>query len=550
MRTMISLWKSYSLLSSFLVSFILVVVTIPFATFIFFASKGSEDTWPHLLKYVIPQATIQTMLLLIFVAIGTGFIGTGTAWLVTLCQFPGRKYFQWILILPIAVPSYIAAYSMVEILDYSGPVQSFIRTIGGYSRSQDYWFPDIRSLFGAGLMLSFILYPYVYMACRIVFSMQGSSALDACRSLGAGSIRAFFQIGLPMARPAIASGVTLAMMETLNDIGAVELLGVKTLTYAVFETWFNRDSLSGAMQLTILILIIIAVLISVERTARSKRSYTPNQNERHPGQIQMSPLKQMISVVACLFPIFIGLGIPIYVLIQYAGHRLDGFWEIELYSAAWNSFWIASLTAFLTTLMAYIFLLSYRLTSKPGIFFARKIAELGYTFPGTILAIGLLVPFAAFDNYLDHIMQIRFGISSGLIISGSGILIIYACSLRFFAIACGTLESGFSRISLNIDMTARTLGSTPIQLGFQIHTPIMARALGVASFLVFVDTMKDLSSTLLLRPFNFQTLSTLVYERSSQGVPEEAAIAALMIVFIGLIPVILLSDIDSIKRSV
>lgn len=524
------------------VGVLLILIATPFVTLVGLAASGSTGSWPHLLHYVVPGALVQTVVLLILVALGTITIGAGTAWLVTLCQFPGRRLLQWLLILPLAVPSYIAAYCMVEFLDYSGPVQSTVRSLGGYASGREYWFPDIRSLWGAGLTFSVILYPYVFLACRLVFAMQGASALDASRTLGAGPLRTFWQIGLPMARPALAAGAALALMETLNDIGAVEFLGVRTITYAVFETWFNRDNLSGAMQLAVMALMIIAGLLAIERYGRRNRAYTTGRSDKRPGRLTLSVPKQILSLMACLLPILAGLGVPFYILGTYALRRLDGLWDGALYAAAWNSFFVAILAALLTTTIAYSLLVSYRLTAHGSLRLASQIAGLGYAVPGTVLAIGLLVPYAGFDNWLDQIMRQYFGWSTGLLISGSVALIIYACTLRFFAIAHGTLEAAFSRISPNVDMAARSLGRTPTQLAVQVHTPIMAKALGAAGLLVFVDTMKDLSATLLLRPFDFETLATLVYDRASQAALEEASLAALMIIAIGLIPIFFLAN--------
>ncbi len=523
------------------------LVALPFLALIWIAINASFDGWPHLLAYVLPHSAWQTFVLLSFVTLGTTLVGAGTAWLTTLCQFPGRRVFAWALVLPLAVPTYIAAYTHVEFFDFSGPLQTMVRTIGGFSTAREYWFPDIRSLGGAGLIFSAVLYPYVYLTCRLVFSMQGASVLDVARSLGARPVRQFWEIGLPMARPALAAGVALALMETLNDIGAVEILGVKTLSYAIFETWLNRDSLAGAVQLALLTLLLVAALIWIERVARRKRSYASSTRDKPPSLLQLNPFKQTLCILACLLPLIAGLGIPLFVLGTYALRRLDGLLDPALYSAATNSILIAFLTASLATLIAYGVLQYGRINKQASISTIGRIASLGYAVPGTVLAVGLLVSLAGFDNWLDGIMRTQFGVSTGLLFSGSIIIVVYACTLRFLAIAYGTIETGFSKVSPHIDMAARALGRSPLQTAWQVHRPIMGRALGTAFLLVFVDTMKELSATLLLRPFDFETLATFIYDRASQSALEEAAIAALLIILIGLIPVIFLSRLN-VKR--
>lgn len=527
----------------------MVLTLLPVGALVWIAFHASFDVWPHLARYVLPSALWDTALLLLLVAIGTIILGAGCAWLTSLCDFPGRKFFSWALVLPLAVPTYIAAYTHVEFFDYSGPVQSAVRSLGGFNSGSDYWFPDIRSLGGAGFVFSFVLYPYVYLSTRLVFSMQGASALDVSRTLGAGQFEIFRRIALPMARPALAAGAALALMETLNDIGAVEFLGVKTLTYAVFETWLNRNSLAGAVQLSLLTLVVIGGLVLVERRTRQKRSYATSTRERPPSLLTFSPFKQGLCFIACCTPLLLGLGIPLWVLGVYALRRLDDVFASAMLQAAANSILVASSTAVLATLIAYLVLQFGRLSGVKNIATTGRIASLGYAIPGTVLALGLLVPLAGFDNWLDGLMRQGFGISTGLLISGSVLVIIYACTLRFMAISYGTIEAGFLRISPNIDMAARALGRSSGEIAWQVHRPILGKALAVAFLLVFVDTMKELSATLLLRPFDFETLSTFIYDRASQSALEDAAIASIVIVLIGIIPALFLSRLSNTKKT-
>ena len=515
----------------------LALTVLPIAALIWIAAGSSGESWQHLSSFVLPRSARDTTYLLAFVTIGTVFLGAGCAWITSIYEFPGRRFFSWALVLPLAVPTYVAAYTHVEFFDYSGPVQSSLRELFGYKTSRDYWFPDIRSLGGAGFIFSLVLYPYVFLTSRLVFSMQGASALEVARSLGAGGWEVFLRIALPMARPALVAGVALALMETLNDIGAVEILGVKTLTYAVFETWLNRDNLVGAVQLALLTLFIIAALIWIERRARQHRSYATETRERPASTIYLSPLAKGMCIVACLTPLLFGLAIPLWILGTYAGRRLQSALEPELITAAGNSLMVATCAAALATAVSYAILQYGRITQKPTVGTIGRIASLGYAVPGTVLAVGLLVPLAGFDNWFDGLMRDYFGFSTGLLFSGSISIIVYACALRFMAIAYGTIEAGFLRVSPNIDMAARALGRKPREMAWQVHRPILKRAMSIAFLLVFVDTMKELSATLLLRPFNFETLATFIYDRASQSALEDAAIASFFIVLIGFAPV-------------
>ena len=520
---------------------ILALVALPFASLIWIALGSNFESWPHLIKYVLPHTIWQTGALLFLVALGTSVLGAGTAWLVSLCQFPGRKLFSFMLVLPLAVPTYIAAYTHVEFFDFTGPIQQMVRKLGGYSSSRDYWFPDIHSLGGAGMIFSVVLFPYVFLTCRLIFTMQGASALDVARSLGANPVRQFWRIGLPMARPALAAGVALALMETLNDIGAVEILGVKSFSFAIFETWLNRDSLGGAVQLALLSLLLVALLIWLERRARARKHYATSTRDKPPSLMKLSPLKQALSMAFCSLPLIGGLGIPIFVLGTYSWRRSDQLFEPAVIAAAGNSLLVAVPSAGLATLIAYGILQYGRIVKQDKISTIGRIVSLGYAVPGTVLAVGLLISLAGFDNWLDGLMRSQFNISTGLLFSGSILIVIYACTLRFLAIAYGTIETGFMRISPHIDMAARALGRTAPQMAWQVHRPIMAKALGAAFLLVFVDTMKELSATLLLRPFDFETLATLIYDRASQAALEDAASACLLIIAIGLLPIIFLS---------
>ncbi|MEM7303300.1 MAG: iron ABC transporter permease [Pseudomonadota bacterium] len=502
-----------------------------------------------MISYVLPNSLTDTVLLMLGVGIGTATIGTGTAWLVTMCRFPGRSVLSWLLVMPLAVPSYIAAYCYVEILDFSGPFQTAVRELFGFKLARDYWFPDVRSLTGASMLLSLVLYPYVYLASRLVFSMQGASMLDAARSLGAGPHELFFRVAVPLARPAIAAGVILALLETLNDVGAVEALGVYTLTFAIFDTWLNKGSLPGAAQLALMVLAVVLVLIALERVARRNRQYSGRENARPPAPFELKGFKAVLALIATTTPVIAGLLGPLVYLTSAAFRRVEQINDPELISAAMNSVVIAIIAGFLTVVIAFTTLSICRQGVPASIQTLSRFLTFGYAVPGTVLAIGVFVPMAALDNLFDGWMRSLFGISTGLLISGGAAIIVFACTVRFLAVPLGTIEAGFSRVSRNIDHAGRLLGTGRTASTWKLHLPIMRKALAVAGLLVFVESMKELSATILLRPFNFNTLATFVYERASLAIFEDASIAALTIVLIGIIPVALLTRATDQSRS-
>jgi len=521
---------------------LLALVALPIVALAIIAFGSAGESWQHLTRYVLPSAAFNTLLVMALVSIGTIITGAGTAWLTALYRFPGRRFFSWALVLPLAVPTYIAAYSFVEFFEYSGQVQSLYREIAGLQPGERYSFPEIRSVGGAGLIFTAVLYPYVYLATRLVFSMQGASVIETSRSLGASPARVFWAIAFPMARPALAAGVALALMEVLNDIGAVEHLGVRTLGFAVFETWLNRNDLGGAVQLALVTLVVVALLIVMERLARRSKSYAHSSRDRPAALIDLSPAGKVFAFIGCLLPLLIGLGIPLFVLGTYAARRFADGIEPALISAAGNSLLVALASAALATAIAYGILQLARIFPRSPIAMIGRLASLGYAIPGTVLAIGLLIPLAAFDNWFDGLLRAGAGVSSGLLLSGTAAVVIYACTLRFLAVAYGTVEAGFGRVSPSYDMAARALGRSAWRMTVEVHAPILKQACAAAFLLVFVDTMKELPATLLLRPFGFETLPTLIYTRASQSAIEDAALASLAIIAIGMIPMIVLSQ--------
>ncbi len=481
---------------------------------------------------------------MMLVGVLTASMGVVSAWLVMAYDFPFRKVLAWALILPLAIPTYLAAYAFGEFFHFTGPVQSAIRTIFGYTTSRDYWFPDIRSVIGAAIVLSAVLYPYVYLTCRVVFLLQGRNIADAARTLGAPPRHVFFKILLPVARPAIAAGVALALMETLNDIGAAEYLGVNTMTLAVYTTWLNRGSIEGAAQIAMVMLVIVLALLMAEQWARRRQRYHQVQTT----QLKSPPLRQRLTgwqaalaFLLTTMPVGFGFAIPVYVLGGYAMRRIEQFFEPELLSALGNSVITAAAAAFLAIMIVLLLLNAARLARSRLMATINRVSLFGYALPGTILGFGLLYSLTAIDRQIGSFLQIITGNTVGLVLSGSVLAVVLACTIRFLALADGAIRSGLEKLSPNLDEAARSLGRKPFGSAVHILLPLLRPAILTGAILVFVDTVKELSATIVLRPFGFNTLATHVYENASRGVVQDGAPAAMLIIATALVPVIVLS---------
>jgi iron(III) transport system permease protein len=519
-------------------------VLIPLLALIALSLSGGGADWAHLARNVLPVAVRTTALVMAGVALLTASMGIIPAWLTAYYEFPGRRILAWALVLPLAVPTYLAAYAYGEFFTFTGPAQTLLRTLFGFHSARDYWFPDVRSLWGAVMVLSFVLYPYVYLTTRAAFLMQGRNATDVARTLGASPVRAFFQVLLPMARPAIIIGVTLALMETLNDVGAVEFLGVKTLTSAVYTTWLNQGSLSGAAQIACIMLVVVLGVILAERWARRKQRFHLSRSTsmaQRSSPIRLGGLSAALALIACVTPIIAGFVLPFYVLGSYALKRLDQLFDPVLQEAILTSVLVAAAAAIVTVGIAFLLTYAVRVTRSRNMLLLNRFAALGYAIPGTVLALGILIPLARFDNLLDQWMQGAFGIKTGLLLTGSALCIVYAMSVRFLAMAEGAVDAGFHKVPTHIDMAARTLGRNARETLFQVLLPILKPAFLTAGLLVFIDGIKELSATILLRPFNYNSLSTYVYERASRAAVEDASVAALLIMLAGIVPVIVLT---------
>ncbi|HEY6632435.1 MAG TPA: iron ABC transporter permease [Rhizobiaceae bacterium] len=528
-------------LFAFLVS---LVVLLPVLSLAYVALSGTGEDWPHLARNVLPGASLTTLWLMAMVAAATTVAGVASAWMVVAYEFPLRRTLAWALVLPLAVPSYLAAYAFGEFFEYSGPVQELVRAIFGFQTARDYWFPDIRSTAGCALVLSSVLYPYVYLTTRIVFLMQGRNIADVARTLGARPAKVFWRVLLPIARPAIVAGVALVLMETINDIGAAEYLGVRTLTVAVYQTWLARGSLEGGAQIALIMLILVFAILGAEYWARSSRRFHTGRAthmKAHPPRVALKGFRGPLATLLTALPVLFGFGVPIYVFGAYASRRLEQFTSPDLADAFLNSLMTASATAVLTVALALFLLNAVRLSRSAGMTATVRLASIGYALPGGILGLGLLFVLARFDNGVDAFFRQYFDHSTGLLLTGSAAGVILACTIRFVALAEGAIRSGLEKLPGHLDEAARSLGRTPGQSAATVLLPLLKPAILTAAVLVFVDTTKELSATILLRPFGFSTLATHVYESASRGAPQEGAAAAIVIILTALVPVLLLS---------
>ncbi|MEB3294124.1 MAG: iron ABC transporter permease [Synechococcales bacterium] len=505
-----------------------------------FADTGT--VWQHLVSTVLKGYVDHSLLLMLGVAIGTSLIGISTAWLVTLCRFPGVRWLSWAMLLPMAAPAYILAYTYTELLEYYGPVQTLLRDWNGWMSAEDYWFPPIRSLFGAILMLTLVLYPYVFLLARSAFLNQSIVTLEASRSLGCNPWASFFKVALPMARPAIMSGLALALMEALNDFGTVDYFAVPTFTTGIYRTWLNMGERLAACQLAGCLLGFVVVLIVVERWSRGQAKYYQTAHRVHQQpRYELIGWRSIAACTTCFLPLLFGFLIPAGVLLQMAWENWQVTFNGDFWAWGWNSFTLAGLTALIATGLAVI--LSYGLRLKPtwGVRSATQLASMGYAIPGSVIAVGILFPIGSLDNAIDAWSRATFNISTGLLLSGTIAATIFAYLVRFLAVSFNAVDSNLVKIKPSLDDAARSLGHGTTSTLLRIHLPLLRSGLLTAMTLVFVDVMKELPATVIVRPFNFDTLAVRVYNLASDERLAEAAGAALAIVGVGLIPVILLS---------
>lgn len=515
---------------------------VPVLAVLYLALTPGDNIWPHLVATVLGGYIATTLTLMVGVGAGTLIIGIGTAWLVTMCRFPGRRLFEWGMLLPMAMPAYIIAYVYTDILEFAGPLQGALREMFGWSSKRDYWFPEIRSLGGAVAMMTLVLYPYVYLLSRAAFLEQSVGVFEASRSLGRGPWRSFFTVALPLARPAIIIGLYLVLMETLNDYGTVDFFAVNTFSLGIFDVWLNMNNISGAAQLASVMLVFVAVLVFAERHARRKQRFhnTSTKMQALPG-FPLSGGRGWAATVGCLIPILLGFILPTLVLIDYAQRHYDRELSREIMGHALNSVRLSVLAGGIAVVIAIVMTYGARVRGSRLLAAANRIAALGYAIPGAVLAVGVLVVLGNLDNGIDTFARENFGLSTGLIFSGTIAAVTFGYLVRFLALSLGTVEASLGKVTPNMDGAARSLGRGAFATMRLVHLPLIRGSVATAVLLVFVDCMKELPMTVILQPFNFQTLATFVHQYASDEQLGDAALAALSIVGVGVLPVILLS---------
>jgi len=521
---------------------IAVWVGVPIIWVAVLAFADTGEIWPQLATTVLPDYILNTLILMAGVGALVFAMGVGAAWCVAMYEFPGRKLFDWALLMPLAMPAYVVAYAYTDFLDHSGPVQQGLRAVFG----GPVWFPEIRSLGGAIFVMGVVLYPYVYMSARAAFLAQTRGQLEVARTLGTRPWGVFFRIGLPMARPAIAVGMALALMECLNDFGTVDFFAVRTLAAGLYDVWLSMGSLGGAAQIALSMLGFVVLLIVIERLGRRGQNYHALGGKLDPpSRITVRGAKGVGLAVLMLVPILFGLIVPVGVLINLSFQSGTGGTVASFLSSAGHSAGLAAMAAGTTILLGLVLVYGARLAGRgrlgDGARMAGKAASLGYAIPGAVLAVGLLVPLGLVDQWLNQVAQSLFDVTLGAVLGGTLFALVAAYTVRFMALAHGSIETGLERVTPHMDMAARTLGSGPFTILRRVHLPLIRGSLITGAVLVFVDCMKELPATLLLRPFNYETLATLTYTYASLEQLEDAALPALAIAAFGLIPVIVMS---------
>jgi iron(III) transport system permease protein len=517
------------------------LIAAPVISVVINAFGARSEIWQHLVETVLGDYVVNSFLIMSGVTVGVLIVGVPAAWMTTLCRFPGRRLFDWALLLPMAFPAYVIAYAYTGLLDYAGPVQTSLRNLIGDPEGLR-WLPEIRSLPGAIVMLVLVLYPYVYLLARAAFLEQSVCVLEVSRTLGCSPWSSFRRVALPLARPAIVAGVALALMEALNDYGTVSYFGINTLATGIFRVWRGMGDPVAASQIAAILLLFVFALLAVERWSRGRRSYAHSTARYRPlPRFQLRGWAAAGAMAGCALPVVLGFALPAAMLLHWALSSPE-YWEnARFITLLRHSFLLSGLAALLVLSVAIVLAYALRLHPTPATRLAVRIASAGYAVPGAVLAIGVLLPLAAIDHTLAHWAKAHLGWSVGLIFTGTLAAVAYAYLTRFLTISFGAVEASLGKITLSMDLAARSLGRTPGQTLGLVHLPIMRGTLLTAAILVFVDVLKELPATLVLRPFNFDTLATRTYDLASDERLVEAAGPALAIGLVGIIPVYLLS---------
>lgn len=521
---------------------IAVLVLAPMASILWIALNPTENIWPHLMATVMPRYLATTARLMLGVGALTAILGAGTAWLVVMYRFPGARFFDKALLFPLAIPAYIGAYALVDFLDYSGGLQVALRGLFGWSSAQDYWFPRVKTEAGAIVVLSFAFYPYVYLLARAAFREQPGGSYEVARALGAGPWGVFLRVGLPLARPAIAAGVALALMETVADYGTTAHFGVQTLTTGIFSTWLTSGNAGGAAQIAGVLLALIMLLLGLERLGRRRARFHASARQARPVAPQrLRGGRGWLAAAACALPFAIGFVLPVAVMARHAMHKPTAFLAPGLLEALRNTLLAGGIAAVLTVAAALVLVYGLRMGGRAVPRWILPVTALGYAAPGAVLALGLLIPLAALDHRLADGWLALTGHDPGLILTGTAAALVLAYVVRFFGVAQGAVDSAFGRVSPNLPLAARALGRSAGGVLREVYLPMMRGSVATALLVVFVDCVKELPATLLLRPFNYNTLATRAFEQASLERIGEAAPAALLVMAVGLAAVVLVA---------
>lgn len=518
------------------------ILVLPLVALILQALQPDEAVFGHLMATVLPTYIINSLLLIFWVSLGALLLALPCAWLMARCEFVGRHYLQWALLLPLAMPGYIVAYVYTDLLDYAGPVQRSLRSIFGWSSPQDYFFPDIRTLGGAACMLSLVLFPYIYLLARTAFMEQSLSLAHASRIMGCSPWQSFWRLSLPMARPALAVGVALVAMETAADFATVNYFAVPTLTTAVYDTWLGYGNLTAAAKLSAIILLVVFSLIGFERFARRKQQLFQKQSRIQASDLyRLSTVQTAVALSFCATLLLLAFLLPFGILLSYAIGYFEQSWDKSFWQLSLNSLSLALITSLICCLIALLLMFVRRISPRSSDALPSRLASTGYALPGTVLAIGVLVPLTMLDFAINDLADLLGLNGPGLILTGSVVALIFAFCVRFVAIAIGSVESSYKRISPSLDMVSLTMGQGPRQLLQRVHLPLLGKGLFAGALLVFIESMKELPAALLLRPIGFENLATYVFQFVSDEKLEHGALAAIVIVLVGLVPLIYLN---------
>ncbi|WP_413285140.1 ABC transporter permease [Vibrio sp. MA40-2] len=517
------------------------LLVLPILAIFYLALGDSGDLFEHLLSTVMPTYIYNTVVLVIGVLILSLLFGVPSAWLMAMCRVPGEKILQWMLVLPLAMPGYIAGYIFTDWFDFAGPIQVLIRDLTGWSGGE-YWFPDMRTLGGATVVLALVFYPYVYLMARAAFMEQNASLLQSARLLRCSPFQSFRRISLPLARPSIAVGLSLVAMETIGDFGTVSYFAVNTLTTAVYDTWLGYSNLNAAAKISAIMLLVVILLLSTERYSRRKQKlFQSSFNSHEDMKYQLVGWKKYAALIWCWGLVSIAFILPIGQLLIYAYKYFSQSWTEEFRQYALNSLQVSISAALIAILVALTVNFHHRLQSNRLSISFLRLASLGYAVPGTVLAIGVMAPVLTMDHWINDLAKMMDWGRPGLVLSGSMFAMIFAMVVRFSAVAIGSIESSLNKISPSMDMASRTMGCNPNQMLKRVHFPLVRRGILVAGLLVFIESMKELNAALLLRPFNFETLATYVYNFVSDEHLELGALPAILLILVGLIPLIVIN---------